>query len=72
MIASVSTKYQMFSASGKLLRATCTVKLTEADVLAFAKNEGVKAKLKARKKAIEADAKAAAAEREAALISARA
>jgi Contractile injection system tube protein len=40
VIESLSTKYTMFSPGGVPLRATCTVKLKEADVLATAKAEG--------------------------------
>jgi hypothetical protein len=37
VIESISTKYMMFDSSGKPLRATCTVKLKEADVVSMAK-----------------------------------
>jgi hypothetical protein len=37
VIESLSTKYTMFSSDGVPLRATCTVKLKEADVVAMAK-----------------------------------
>lgn len=37
VITSVSTKYTMFDQSGNPVRATCTVKLTEADVVSAAK-----------------------------------
>ena len=37
VIESLSTKYTMFSSSGDPLRATCTVKLKEADVVSAAK-----------------------------------
>jgi hypothetical protein len=37
VIESLSTKYTMFSDTGVPLRATCTVKLKEADVLSLAK-----------------------------------
>ena len=40
VIESLSTKYTMFSESGVPLRATCTVKLKEADVVAMAKTDG--------------------------------
>jgi phage protein U len=36
VIESLSTKYTMFSAAGAPLRATCTVKLKEADVVSKA------------------------------------
>jgi hypothetical protein len=39
VIESLSTKYTMFSASGDPLRATCTVKLKEADVVSVAKQK---------------------------------
>jgi len=38
VIESISTKYTMFSSEGAPLRATCTVKLKEADVVARAKD----------------------------------
>lgn len=37
VIESLSTKYTMFSSEGVPLRATCTVKLKEADVVSMAK-----------------------------------
>lgn len=37
VIESISTKYTMFSTEGVPLRATCTVKLKEADVVSMAK-----------------------------------
>jgi len=37
VIESISTKYTMFSSEGVPLRATCTVKLKEADVVSMAK-----------------------------------
>lgn len=37
VIESLSTKYTMFSDAGTPLRATCTVKLKEADVVSMAK-----------------------------------
>ncbi|MBA3539406.1 MAG: hypothetical protein H0T79_07230 [Deltaproteobacteria bacterium] len=37
VIESLSTKYQMFSEDGLPLRATCTVKLKEADLVSLAK-----------------------------------
>jgi hypothetical protein len=40
VIESLSTKYTMFSPSGVPLRATCTVKLKEADVVSMAKGGG--------------------------------
>jgi len=40
VIESLSTKYTMFSDQGIPLRATCTVKLKEADVVAMAKSDG--------------------------------
>lgn len=40
VIESLSTKYTMFSAEGEPLRATCTVKLKEANVVAMAKADG--------------------------------
>lgn len=40
VIESLSTKYTMFSPAGVPLRATCTVKLKEADVVAMAKADG--------------------------------
>lgn len=40
VIESLSTKYTMFSDKGVPLRATCTVKLKEADVVAMAKTDG--------------------------------
>lgn len=40
VIESVSTKYTMFSESGVPLRATCTVKLKEADTLTMKKDDG--------------------------------
>jgi uncharacterized membrane protein YgcG len=40
VIESLSTKYTMFSEQGIPLRATCTVKLKEADVVAMAKSDG--------------------------------
>jgi phage protein U len=39
VIESLSTKYTMFSASGDPLRATCTVKLKEADVVSVGKQK---------------------------------
>jgi hypothetical protein len=36
VIESLSTKYTMFSTDGAVLRATCTVKLKEADVVSMA------------------------------------
>jgi hypothetical protein len=39
VIESLSTKYTMFSASGKPLRATCVVKLKEADTVSTAKKK---------------------------------
>jgi Contractile injection system tube protein len=38
VIESLSTKYTMFGADGAPLRATCTVKLKEADVVSMAKD----------------------------------
>jgi phage protein U len=38
VIESISTKYTMFSEDGIPLRATCTVKLKEADVVARAQD----------------------------------
>jgi hypothetical protein len=38
VIESVSTKYTMFTDDGTPVRATCTVKLKEADVVSMAKN----------------------------------
>ena len=35
VIESLSTKYTMFSSEGAVLRATCTVKLKEADVVSM-------------------------------------
>jgi phage protein U len=40
VIESLSTKYTMFSDQGVPLRATCTVKLKEADTVAMAKADG--------------------------------
>jgi hypothetical protein len=40
VIESLSTKYTMFSDAGVPLRATCTVKLKEADVVSMAKADG--------------------------------
>lgn len=40
VIESLSTKYTMFSSDGVPLRATCTVKLKEADVVSMAKAKG--------------------------------
>lgn len=40
VIESLSTKYTMFSKEGAPLRATCTVKLKEADVISMAKGAG--------------------------------
>ena len=40
VIESLSTKYTMFSETGVPLRATCTVKLKEADIVAMAKTDG--------------------------------
>jgi phage protein U len=40
VIESLSTKYTMFSEAGVPLRATCTVKLKEADVVSMAKADG--------------------------------
>ena len=40
VIESLSTKYTMFSSEGAPLRATCTVKLKEADVISMAKGAG--------------------------------
>ncbi len=40
VIESVSTKYTMFTDDGTPVRATCTVKLKEADVVSMAKSEG--------------------------------
>lgn len=40
VIESLSTKYTMFSQEGLPLRATCTVKLKEADILSTAKAQG--------------------------------
>jgi hypothetical protein len=40
VIESLSTKYTMFSPAGVPLRATCTVKLKEANVVAMAKADG--------------------------------
>jgi hypothetical protein len=40
VIESLSTKYTMFSDDGVPLRATCTVKLKEADVVSMAKGGG--------------------------------
>lgn len=37
VIASVATKYQMFSNEGKALRAMCTIKLTQASQASFKK-----------------------------------
>ena len=39
VIESVSTKYTMFNEKGEPLRATCTVKLTEADSVSTAKEK---------------------------------
>ena len=39
VIESLSTKYTMFSPEGKPLRATCVVKLKEADVVSMAKKK---------------------------------
>ncbi len=39
VIESLSTKYTMFDAGGNPLRATCTVKLKEADVVSVAKKK---------------------------------
>lgn len=39
VIDSLSTKYTMFDKDGKPLRATCTVKLKEADVVSVAKKK---------------------------------
>ena len=39
VIESLSTKYTMFSPQGKPLRATCVVKLKEADVVSMAKKK---------------------------------
>jgi hypothetical protein len=41
VIESLSTKYTMFSETGVPLRATCIVKLKEADVLSMAKTDGM-------------------------------
>jgi hypothetical protein len=40
VIETLSTKYTMFSDTGVPLRATCTVKFKEADVLSLAKDTG--------------------------------
>jgi len=40
VIESLSTKYTMFDAKGAPLRATCTVKLKEADVVSMGKAGG--------------------------------
>ena len=40
VIESLSTKYTMFSDDGIPLRATCTVKLKEANVVSMAKGQG--------------------------------
>jgi hypothetical protein len=40
VIESLSTKYTMMSSEGVPLRATCTVKLKEADVVSAAKQQG--------------------------------
>lgn len=40
VIASLSTKYTMFSEQGLPLRATCTVGLKEANVVSMAKSDG--------------------------------
>jgi len=40
VIESLSTKYTMFSDDGLPLRATCTVKLKEANVVSMAKGQG--------------------------------
>ncbi len=40
VIESLSTKYTMFSDKGVPLRATCTVKLKEADVVSMKKDDG--------------------------------
>lgn len=40
VIESLSVKYTMFSEGGIPLRATCTVKLKEADVVQMAKSDG--------------------------------
>ena len=40
VIESLSTKYTMFSDAGVPLRATCTVKLKEGDIVAMAKTDG--------------------------------
>ncbi|HEY4180474.1 MAG TPA: hypothetical protein VGM90_26705 [Kofleriaceae bacterium] len=40
VIESLSTKYTMFSSGGAPLRATCTVKLKEANVVSMAKASG--------------------------------
>jgi hypothetical protein len=40
VIESLSVKYTMFSEGGDPLRATCTVKLKEADVVSMAKSDG--------------------------------
>lgn len=42
VIESLSTKYTMFSDKGVPLRATCTVKLAEADTVSMAKQDGAK------------------------------
>ncbi len=39
VVETVTTKFQMFSSTGKVLRATCTVKLKEADILGILKAE---------------------------------
>lgn len=42
VIESVTTKYTMFDPAGQPLRATCTVKLKEADIVSAAKKGGGK------------------------------
>ena len=44
VVESVATKFQMFSSTGKVLRATCTVKLKEADILGILKSEAAAAR----------------------------
>lgn len=42
VVESVTTKFQVFSTTGKVMRATCTVKLKEANVLGILASEGAK------------------------------
>ncbi len=39
VIESLATKYQMFSSTGEVMRASCTVSLREADLVGLAKRE---------------------------------